>query len=116
TGFDLHYTISPSSSYSLLATLPANTTSYPHTGLSHTTTYCYKVAATNSVGMSAFSNTACATTPVPSVTTGVMQHVSEKQLLCYPNPASTAVYFDVLGSEKIIEVNIYNALGSLVMT
>src|SRR5690606_38103054 len=34
TNFELRYTISPSITYSLLATLPANTTSYPHTGLS----------------------------------------------------------------------------------
>ena len=63
TGFELHYTISPSATYSLLATLPANTTTYTHAGLNYTTTYCYKALATNSIGPSAFTNTDCATTP-----------------------------------------------------
>ena len=63
TGFELHYTISPSATYSLLATLPANTTTYSHAGLNYTTTYCYKALATNTVGVSAFTNTDCATTP-----------------------------------------------------
>src|SRR5690606_10694602 len=40
--YELWYNINGAANYSLLATLPANTTTYTHTGLSYTTTYCYK--------------------------------------------------------------------------
>ena len=48
--------------YSVIATLPANTTSYPNTGLAKATTYTYHVKATNANGSSAFSNEASAKT------------------------------------------------------
>jgi len=49
-------------SYSVIATLPANTTSYQNTGLTKNTTYTYRVKATNSYGSSAYSNEASAKT------------------------------------------------------
>jgi hypothetical protein len=119
-GFNLHYTIGTAGTYSLLAALPANTTSYPHTSLTNTTTYCYKVAATNTVGTSAFSNTGCATTPAaPTNTTdtgikAVGDNVS--QIVCYPNPASSEIYFDVPVSGKRVNIEIYNTLGALVLS
>ncbi|MBX3164339.1 MAG: T9SS type A sorting domain-containing protein [Bacteroidetes bacterium] len=116
--FELHYTTGSAANYSLLATLPANTTSYTHTGLSYTTTYCYKVAATNSAGSSAFSNTACATTPAaPDSTIGIVKLKDESLTLrVYPNPANTEIYFDVPGNEKQIHIELYNMLGSLVIS
>ncbi|MBX3164814.1 MAG: T9SS type A sorting domain-containing protein [Bacteroidetes bacterium] len=118
TNFELHYTFGSSTTYSLLATLPPNTTSYAHTGLSYTTTYCYKVAATNSVGTSAFSNTACATTPAaPDSTIGIVKLKDESlKLRVYPNPANTEIYFDVPSNEKQITIELYNMLGSLVVS
>ncbi|MBX3163549.1 MAG: T9SS type A sorting domain-containing protein [Bacteroidetes bacterium] len=113
--FELHYTFGSNPTYSLLATLPANTTSYTHTGLSYTTTYCYKVAATNSAGSSAFSNTACATTPANG--TGVEEfEVQSLKLKVYPNPAKSEIYFDIPSNEKQINVELYNTLGSLVLS
>ena len=41
----------------------ANTTSYNNTGLAASTSYSYRVAATNGAGTSAYSNTTSATTP-----------------------------------------------------
>src|SRR5690606_3044329 len=38
--FVLYYNKGGVSNYTVLATLPANTTTYTHTGLSYTTTYC----------------------------------------------------------------------------
>jgi len=49
-------------SYSVIATLPANTTSYNDTGLTKNTTYTYRVKATNANGSSAYSNEASAKT------------------------------------------------------
>lgn len=52
-----------SAAYSVIATLPANTTSYNNTGLSKNTTYTYRVKAVNAQGSSAYSNEASAKTP-----------------------------------------------------
>ena len=60
-----------SGSWSLLATVGANTTSYPNTGLSPETTYSYRVSAYNAHGYSDPSNTASDTTP-PSAPTGLV--------------------------------------------
>jgi hypothetical protein len=49
-------------SWSLIATLPANTGSHNNTALTASTTYFYRVRATSAVGPSDFSNTANATT------------------------------------------------------
>lgn len=48
--------------YAVIATLPANTTSFQNTGLSRNTTYYYRVKATNASGSSAWSNEAWAKT------------------------------------------------------
>ena len=52
-----------SGSWSQIATVGANTTSYQNTGLAQNTTYYYRVRAYNSAGNSSYSNTANATTP-----------------------------------------------------
>lgn len=48
--------------WSLIATLGSNVTSFTNTGLAASTAYSYRVYAYNSIGNSAFSNTATATT------------------------------------------------------
>jgi lysophospholipase L1-like esterase len=57
-----------------LATVPANTTSYQHTGLTATTRYYYRVSATISIGNSSYSNIVAATTAsgtqIPAITSG----------------------------------------------
>jgi hypothetical protein len=55
--------------WSEVASLGSNVTSFTNTGLSASTTYSYRVYAYNSVGNSAFSNTASATTSANSVDT-----------------------------------------------
>ena len=49
--------------YSQIALVSANTTSYVDTSVNHGVTYCYRVDAINSAGASAYTNEACATVP-----------------------------------------------------
>lgn len=51
--------------YSRIATLATNTTSYANTGLAAGTTYTYRVQAYNASAVSGYSNEASATTPTP---------------------------------------------------
>ena len=51
--------------FSVLANTNANASSFADTGLTAGTTYFYRVIAFNSVGSSAYSNVASATTPTP---------------------------------------------------
>ncbi|ELR71172.1 Fibronectin, type III domain protein [Fulvivirga imtechensis AK7] len=61
TGFTIQRA-SGGGSYSTIATVGANTTSYSNTGLSANTTYSYRVRAYSGSTTSSFSNTASATT------------------------------------------------------
>jgi hypothetical protein len=55
-------------SFTQVATVGANATTYADSGLSASTTYHYRVRAYNATGDSAYSNTATATTPAASAT------------------------------------------------
>jgi hypothetical protein len=54
------------SNFAQIATVGANVTTYSNTGLTASTSYSYRVRATNLGGDSAYSNTASATTPATS--------------------------------------------------
>ncbi|MGA1979975.1 MAG: glycoside hydrolase family 9 protein [Sedimentisphaerales bacterium] len=62
TGFYVERSTSSTTGFSQIASLGANVTTYSSTGLTASTTYYYRVRAYNSVGNSAYSNTANATT------------------------------------------------------
>jgi hypothetical protein len=75
TGWEVHRsTTGASGAFSLLASLPVNSTSYDNTGLTPFTEYCYKVRSFKKSGpnttFAAFTNVACAQTygppPAPS--------------------------------------------------
>ncbi|HEY4207061.1 MAG TPA: fibronectin type III domain-containing protein, partial [Puia sp.] len=70
TGFQVYRSNNNNSSYVLMATLPAGSTSYQDAGLFANATYYYKVNAAGVGGQSAFSNEVHVTTPgvVPVIT------------------------------------------------
>ncbi|MCM3873211.1 MAG: PA14 domain-containing protein [Pyrinomonadaceae bacterium] len=67
TGFRIERSTN-GATFTEIATVPANATSYNSTGLAGSTTYFYRVRATNSAGNSAYSNTASATTQTATST------------------------------------------------
>lgn len=60
--FEIYRSTDGGSSYSFLASVAANSTSYSDTGLTSDTTYYYKVRATNTAGSSSFTSADSATT------------------------------------------------------
>lgn len=62
SGFKIERSLN-GSTFSQLATVGANVTAYSDTTVAESTTYWYRVRATNSAGDSAYSNTASASTP-----------------------------------------------------
>lgn len=62
TGYTVQRSLSASSNFVTIATLAANSIAYPNTGLPNSTTYYYRVQAVRSNTVSAWSNTANATT------------------------------------------------------
>jgi hypothetical protein len=62
-GFQIERKIGAGGSYAQIASVGVNISSYLNTGLASGTTYCYRVRATNSYGVSAYSNETCVTVP-----------------------------------------------------
>jgi hypothetical protein len=62
-GFNIERKTGSGGSFSRVATVGANTTSYVNSGLADNTTYCYRVNAFNSASASAYTSEVCGTTP-----------------------------------------------------
>lgn len=95
TNFDLRRSTSQSGTYSTIATLSANTTTYTNTGLTKGRKYYYKVRAKNSAGNSAYSNTASATASCTTLKSGKLAESSilntetvTESIKLFPNPVS----------------------------
>ncbi|GAB3712347.1 hypothetical protein GCM10027592_50730 [Spirosoma flavus] len=68
TGFEVERGNSQTGTFTKIADLPANSTTYQDQGLTPAATYCYRIRAKNTIGASAYSNVACSATPdVPPV-------------------------------------------------
>jgi titin len=95
TSFDLRRSTSQNGTYSTIATLPANTTTYTNTGLTKGRKYYYKVRAKNSAGNSAYSNIASATASCTSLKSGELAESADlkpeavnERIILFPNPVS----------------------------
>jgi hypothetical protein len=72
TGFEIDRATSATGPWTQIATVGPNVTTYSNTGLAASTTYSYRVRATNSAGDSPNSNVAGATTPSGLPPSGVL--------------------------------------------
>jgi hypothetical protein len=87
--------------YSTIATLPANTTTYTNTGLTKGKKYYYRVRAVNSAGNSAWSNTAFSTATCNITTKSgeliqsndVKQEGISESIILYPNPVTDGEFY-----------------------
>ncbi|MBI4281843.1 fibronectin type III domain-containing protein [Candidatus Uhrbacteria bacterium] len=65
-GFTIEYLISPATTFQTAGTVAANVTTFTHTGLRASTTYVYRVKATNAGGSTISTNQASGTTNAAS--------------------------------------------------
>src|SRR5712691_6690783 len=65
TSFKIERKIGSAGTYSEIATVGTNVVTFSNTGLAASTTYFYRVRASNSSGNSAYTNEASASTPAP---------------------------------------------------
>lgn len=63
TGFQVERAPASNGTFTKIADVAANATTYSDNGLSGGTPYCYRVRAINGVGASGYTDTQCATTP-----------------------------------------------------
>jgi len=71
-GFNIERKTGATGTYTKIASVGANVTSYTDLSLTNATTYCYRVNAFNSIGNSSYSPEACATTPAAIQTYSVV--------------------------------------------
>jgi fibronectin type 3 domain-containing protein len=120
--FDLRRSTSSNGTYSSIAVLPANTTTYTNTGLTKGRKYYYKIRAVNSAGNSAWSTSAFATaTCSTSLITGLNSIKTEEvsgNIQLYPNPSTNGSFNLVLSDETEYPVvmQIISLNGQMVMT
>jgi hypothetical protein len=128
TLFKIERKVGVAGTYSQIATVGANITSFSNTtGLSPNTTYFYRVRASNTGGNSGYSNEANATTsgsvasnkPASSADTLSAVSIPETITLApnYPNPfnPSTMISFTLPAAAKVT-LQIYTETGQLVRT
>ncbi|GAB3912404.1 hypothetical protein GCM10028803_55620 [Larkinella knui] len=64
SGFEIERGSSATGSFSKIADVPANATTYEDKNRTDNTAYCYRVRAKNAAGVSGFTDAVCATTPL----------------------------------------------------
>ena len=114
TSFELRRSLSMYGTYSTIATLAANTTTYNNTGLTKGRKYYYKIRARNSSGNSSWSNNANATA---SCNTASKSEEVVESINLYPNPATKGVFYLDLPAEITFPVilEMYSLTGQKIL-
>jgi hypothetical protein len=114
TSFELRRSLSQYGTYSTVATLAANTTTYNNTGLTKGRKYYYRIRAGNSSGNSSWSNNASATAfcNAASKSEEVVESIN-----LYPNPATNGVFYLDLPAEITFPVilEMYSLTGQKIL-
>ena len=105
TGYVVERSTTSGSGFANIATLGANATSFTNTGLAASTTYFYRVRASNSAGNSAASNEASATTQASAPSSSyTIQQVSGTSFISTLANDNTAQSFTTLTAGTITGV------------
>ncbi|GAB4008496.1 hypothetical protein GCM10028808_14760 [Spirosoma migulaei] len=77
SGFEIERSISATGTFTKVGDAPANATTYEDRNLTDNTAYCYRIRAKNAAGPSAYTDPACATTPLapPATPTNLVAQV-----------------------------------------
>lgn len=114
TSFKIKRSTTQNGSYTTIATVAANSTSFTNTALVNGTKYYYRVMAVNSAGNSTLSNKA-------NATAACLIEQSSKQLnpalTMYPNPSADGIVNLILPETAALpaELKVYSLTGQLVI-
>jgi hypothetical protein len=102
-----------SGSYSIVATVDANVTSFSSTGLSELTEYSYRVQAFNISGYSEYSNEISATTEANTNTSSKIPSTGNDLMLQnYPNPFHSTTRIEyTIPSSCLVSLKVYDFSG-----
>ncbi len=123
--FELRRSLSLNGTYSTIATLTANTTTYTNTGLTRGKRYYYMVRATNSAGSSTWSNKANAIASCPAtLKSGELKEAADlfteetnTGIRLFPNPVTSGEFFLNLadGTTFPALLSIYSSTGQIML-
>ena len=125
TSFEIRRATTVSGTYSTIATVTSNITTYTNTGLTKGKKYYYMVRAVNSAGSSALTSKANATASCPTTLksgeiiedTELQPEESLETIKLYPNPTSDGLFYLSLPSKTTLPVTLrmFTASGQKVM-
>ena len=109
TGFKLERKTGSGGTWLQIATPAANATSYSDTGLTASTTYVYRICATNALGDSDWSNEANATTPSGPPVAGYSRWFDASLITGVADGGSVSMWADLSGNNANATVPSGNA-------
>lgn len=109
-GFVLERSVGNETNYVVVANLSSNTTSHADTGLSASTTYYYRVLASNAEGNSTYSNSSSATTD-SQATIVTIGNTSGNGIFSYGNSHHMAQSFTAPADGHLVEVSVNLVYG-----